>query len=154
MLYNTQMAVRGRAQSTGSKGEPFTVRFDRETQRAIEDEARRTRRTRTALVEELADEALRTRRFPGVGFRDEFPRRRAWLTGAGIDVWELCELADRYPDTKTLLGDFPHIEQLHLDLALAYRAAYPDEIGGQLAENDRSVDEWRELVPFVQPARR
>jgi uncharacterized protein (DUF433 family) len=147
------MAVR-RTRAQRTKGEPFTVRFDRETQRAIEEEARRTRRTRTALVEELADEALRTRRFPGVGFRDSFPRRRAWLTGAGIDVWELCELLDRYPDVETLLEDFPNLERRHVDLALAYREVYPDEISEQIAENDRDPAEWRRMAPFVRDARR
>jgi len=147
------MAVR-RVTRKASKGDPFTVRFDRETQRAIEEEARRTRRTRTALVEELVDEALRTHRFPGIGFRDSFPRRRAWLTGAGVDVWELCELVDRYPNVKTLLADFPHIHQLHLDLALAYREEYAEEIGEQLAENDRSPEDWRRLAPFARDARR
>lgn len=147
------MAAR-RAPRERSKGEPFTVRFERMTQHAIEDEARSTRRTRTAVVEELADEALRTRRFPGLGFRDSFPRRRAWLTGAGIDVWELCELVDRYPDVETLLADFPHIEQLHVDLALAYRQAYAEKVGDQIAENDRSPEEWRRLAPFARDARR
>jgi hypothetical protein len=137
-----------------AKGEPFTVRFDRSTQRAIEDEARRTRRTRTALVEELADEALRTRRFPGLAYRDSFPNRRAWLTGAGIDVWELCDLVDRYPDLETLIDDFPMLAPRHVELALAYRETYPKEIAEQIAENSRDPDEWRRLAPFVRDARR
>ncbi len=138
----------------GTKGEPFTVRFDRETQRAIEEEARRTQRTRTALVEELADEALRMRRFPGFGFRDSFPRRRAWVTGAGIDVWELCDLGVRYPDTETLLADFASFEWTHVELALAYREAYPEEVADQIAENEREPAEWRRVAPFVLEARR
>jgi uncharacterized protein (DUF433 family) len=138
--------------TTSTKGEPFTVRFDRDTQQAIEDEARRTRRTRTALVEDLAGEALRTRRFPGIGFRDSYPQRRAWVIGAGLDVWELCDLVDRYPDIETLLADFPHVRRPHVDLALAYRQAHGDEIDGLIEENDRSPDEWRRLYPFVRSA--
>jgi uncharacterized protein (DUF433 family) len=136
------------------RGEPFTVRFDRETQHAIEVEARRERRTRTALVEELADEALRTRRFPGLAYRDSFPRRRPWIIGAGFDVWELCELVDRYPDVDTLVDDFPLLEHAHVDLALAYREAYPDEISEALAENALGPTEWRDRAPFVRDARR
>ena len=135
------------------RGEPFTVRFDRNTQRAIEAEARRERRTRTAVVEELADEALRARRFPGLAFRDSFPRRRPWIIGAGFDVWELCELLERYPDVDTLVDDFPLLEQAHVDLALAYREAYPDEIAEALAENALGAAEWRKQAPFVRPAR-
>lgn len=130
------------------------MRFDRETQAAIEDEAGRTRRTRTAVIEELVDEALRTRRFPGIGFRDSFPRRRPWLIGAGLDVWEACELVDRYPDVETLLTDFAQLDARQVDLALAYREAYPDEIAEALAENARTAEDWRRTAPFVRPARR
>ncbi|HET9242687.1 MAG TPA: hypothetical protein VFN99_04540 [Gaiella sp.] len=145
----------GRApKSERTKGEPFTVRLTAVTQQAIEDEARRSRRTRTALVEELIDEALRTRRFPGIAFRDSFPHRRAWLIGAGIDVWELCDLVDRYPDVDTLLEDFPGIAHRHVELALAYRDAFSDEIAEQIAENERDPQEWRRIAPFIRDARR
>lgn len=146
---------RRRSTRQRTKGEPFTVRFDARTQRLIEEEARRSKRSRTAIVEELADEALRTRRFPGIGFRDEPPFRRAWVIGAGLDVWELCDLIDRYPDTQTLVADFLLVEPRHCELALAYRRSYPDEIAEQIADNNRTPEERLELAPFVRyaPAR-
>lgn len=133
-----------------TKGQPFTVRFGAGTERLLEEEARRSKRSRSAIVEELTDEALRTRRFPGIGFRDEPPHRRAWVIGAGLDVWELCELIDRYPDIKALVGDFPLVEERHCDLALAYRRTHPDEIAEQIEQNNRPPDERLELAPFVR----
>ncbi len=135
------------------KGEPFTVRFSPATQQAIEAEARRTKRTRTAVVEELADEALRMRLFPGIAFHDEFPFRDAYLLGAGLEVWELCELLQIYPDHQTLVDAFPRLEQKHIDLALAYREAYRDEIDGAIAENNRPREDLRRLYPFIRDAR-
>jgi uncharacterized protein (DUF433 family) len=133
-----------------TKGEPFTVRFGASTQLLIEEEARRSKRSRSAIVEELADEALRTRRFPGIGFRDEPPHRRAWVVGTGLDVWELCDLIDRYPDSETLVADFPLVEARHCDLARAYQRTYADEIAEQIADNDRPPEERLELAPFVR----
>jgi hypothetical protein len=133
-----------------TKGQPFTVRFAAATERLIEEEARRSKRSRSAIVEELTDEALRTRRFPGIGFRDEPPHRRAWVIGAGLDVWELCELIDRYPDTKTLASDFPLVEERHCDLALAYRRSHPDEIAEQIEDNNRLPEVRLEHAPFVR----
>jgi uncharacterized protein (DUF433 family) len=141
---------RRRSTRPRTKGEPFTVRFGASTQLLIEEEARRSRRSRSAIVEELADEALRTRRFPGIGFRDEPPHRRAWVVGTGLDVWELCDLVDRYPDIEMLVGDFPLVEARHCDLALAYQRTYPDEIAEQIADNDRPPEERLELAPFIR----
>jgi hypothetical protein len=50
------------------KGEPFSVRFSLPTDHLVEDEARRTRRSKSAIVETLTEEAVRTRRFAGIGF--------------------------------------------------------------------------------------
>lgn len=133
-----------------TKGEPFTVRFDKATERLVEAEARRLKRSRSALVEELTDEALRTRRFPGIAFRDEPPHRRAWVIGTGLDVWELCELVDRYPNLDELVDDFPLVDARHCELALAYRRAYPDEIAELIAENNRLPEERLALSPFVR----
>jgi hypothetical protein len=126
------------------------VRFGAATERLIDEEARRSKRSRTAIVEELTDEALRARRFPGIGFRDEPPHRRAWVIGAGLDVWELCDLIDRYPDRDTLIADFPLLDERHCDLALAYRRSYQEEIAEQIDDNNRSPEERLELAPFVR----
>jgi uncharacterized protein (DUF433 family) len=138
--------------ATGSsrKGKPFSVRFSGPTDRAIEAEARRVKRSKGAVVEALAEEAMRMRRFPGIGFRDDEPNRRPWLIGTGLDVWELCEMIEDYSSVDELVSDFRGFTHRHVQLALAYRDAYPDEIEQAIAENRRSPEEWRELYPFVR----
>jgi len=59
--------------SARKKGEPFSVRFSLSTDRFVEAEARRTRRSKSAVVEALTEEAARMRRFPGIGFRGTMP---------------------------------------------------------------------------------
>src|SRR5580658_3730058 len=71
------------------KGQPFNVRLQEETERLVEAEARRTRRTKSAVVEAFTEETARTRRFPGIAFRGDDARRRAWVIGSGLDVWEI-----------------------------------------------------------------
>ena len=58
----------------------------------LERENRRTRLPKSALLEILAEESIRTRRYPGIGFRGPEHARRAWVIGTGLDVWELVEL--------------------------------------------------------------
>ncbi len=51
------------------KSEPVSVRLGEETALLVAEEARRSGRSRNAVVEELAGEAAKTRLFPGIGFR-------------------------------------------------------------------------------------
>jgi hypothetical protein len=46
-----------------AKGQPFSVRLQEDTERFVEAEARRTRRTTSAVVEASTDENARTKRF-------------------------------------------------------------------------------------------
>jgi uncharacterized protein (DUF433 family) len=131
------------------KGEPFSVRFAAATDRAVAEEARRLQRSKSAVVEALTEEAMRTRRFPGIAFRDEDVRRRPWVIGTGLDVWEICEMIDEAGSTDELIADTQLTEQ-HVHLALAYREHYPDEIEQAINENRRPVEEWYELYPFVR----
>lgn len=133
------------------KGDPFSVRFSAATDRAVADEARRLRRSKGAIVESLTEEAMRTRRFPGIAFRGEDARRRPWVIGTGLDIWEICELALEYDSLDELEAE-THLVERQVRLALAYRDRYPEEIEAALAENRRPLDEWIEQYPFVRLA--
>ena len=43
------------------------------------------------MMEDLLDEAIRVRRYPGLAFRGPAHGRRAWLVGTSLDVWEVIE---------------------------------------------------------------
>ncbi len=131
------------------KGAPFSVRFAAATDLAVEHEARRVKRSKSAIVESLAEEAMRTRRFSGIAFRGEDAGRRPWVIGSGLDVWEICQMADEFPSVDELVSD-TQLSQRQVGLALAYREQYPEEIGEAIAENTRTPEEWGVLYPFVR----
>jgi uncharacterized protein (DUF433 family) len=132
-----------------AKAEPFSVRLTAATDKAVEAEARRVKRSKSQLVESLTEEAMRTRRFPGIAFRGEDAGRRPWLIGTGLDVWEVWQMLDEYGSPGELV-EHTQLTERQVMLATAYAAEYPDEIREAIAENTRPVEEWRQLYPFVQ----
>jgi uncharacterized protein (DUF433 family) len=131
------------------KGQPFSIRFAKSTDLYVEEEAKRTGRSKSAVVEDLALEAAKTRRFPGITFQGEWPDREPVITDTGFDVWQLCETIDNYGSVSSVVADFPLVTELHCRLARSYRNAYPDEIEEAIANNNRSREELRTLYPFI-----
>ena len=134
-----------------AKGQPFSVRLEDETERLVEAEARRTRRSKSAVVEALTEEAARVRRFPGIAFRGDDAQRRAWVIGSGLDVWEIVQMAEDFGSITKLVRD-TQLVQPHVRLALAYRQAYPAEIDEAIADNRRPISEVTALFPFIEIA--
>ena len=131
------------------KGEPFSVRFTGPTDRMVEEEATRTRRSKSAIVESLTDEAIRMRRFAGIGFRGEDAARRPWVIGSGLDIWEIIQMLEDFGSIERLV-DETQLTERQVRLAIAYRDSYPEEIAGATTQNRRTAEEWHELYPFVE----
>lgn len=132
-----------------TKSKPVSIRLSQTTDRFVEAEARRTKRSKGAIVEALTEEAARMRRFPGIGFRDEDANRRAWVIGTGLDVWELIEMLQDYGSVGALLKGHEHLTRRAVELAQAYYASYPEDIDEKIADNRRPLSELRELYPFA-----
>jgi uncharacterized protein (DUF433 family) len=135
-----------------AKGQPFNVRLQVDTEKLVEAEARRTRRTKSAVVEAFTEETARTRRFAGIAFRGDDAQRRAWVIGSGLDVWEIIEMLDDFASPDALMAD-TQVSPAHLRLALAYRDAYPTEIAELVTDNHRPIDDIAILYPFIAVAR-
>lgn len=138
--YNVAMAA---------KTQPFSIRLGEQANLLVEDEVRRSGRSRSVVVEELAEEAAKTRLHPGVAFRGR--PRRAWVIGSGLDVWEIIEMLGSYGDDgESLTADHPLVTDRHVRTAHAYAAQFADEIDELLVENRRPTSELTELYPFLQ----
>ncbi len=132
------------------KGQPFSIRFTKSTDHYVNEEAKRTGRSKSAVVEDLALEAAKARRFPGISFQGEWPDREPVITDTGFDVWQLCETIDNYGSVASVVADFPLVTELHCRLARSYRDAFRDEIDEAIANNNRSREELQALYPFIE----
>lgn len=130
------------------KGQPFSVRLEEQTEQLVEVEARRTRRSKSAVVAALTEEAARTRRFPGVAFRGDDARRRAWVIGSGLDVWEICHMLEDFGSPEAMVAE-TQVTAAQARLAQAYRKAYSDEIDRIIEDNSRPLGELAVLYPFI-----
>ncbi len=131
------------------EGRAFSVRFTGPTDRMVEEEARRTRRSKSVIVESLTDEAIRMRRFAGIGFRGEDAARRPWVIGSGLDIWEIIQMLDDFGSIDRLAEE-TQLTERQVRLAIAYRDSYPEEIEEAIAQNRRTAAEWHELYPFIE----
>lgn len=131
------------------KTQPFSVRLGPAANVLVTEEARREGRSRSAVVEELAEEAAKMRLFPGIGYRGR--PRRAWVIGSGLDVWELVDLARSYEgNIKKLRKSHPLVSDRHLRVARAYAERFSEEIERFLEANRRPLDELHALYPFLE----
>lgn len=130
------------------KAAPFSMRLSDVTDRLVSEEARRTRRTKGAVVEGLAEEALRTRRFPGIAFRGNDWNRRPWVIGTALDVWEIVAAARAY-DRPSEMAAATDLAEPQIRVALAYHTEFAEEIDAAIAENERSLTEFRRQYPTI-----
>jgi hypothetical protein len=133
-------------------GAPISIRLNRATDQLVAAEAKRTRRSKSAVVSAFTEETARTRRFPGIGFRGDDAARRAWVIGSGLDVWEVVQMLEDFGALERLLAE-THLAERQVRLALAYRDAYPDEIADAAAENRLPAQDLKTLFPFIELAR-
>jgi len=139
---------RPRSANLSQTGQPISIRLSRATDQLVTAEARRTRRSRSAVVQAFTEETARSRRFPGIGFRGDDAGRRAWVIGSGLDVWEIAQMLEDFGSIESLLRE-SRLTERQARIAAAYREAFPDEIDEAVADNRRPADEMATLYPFV-----
>jgi hypothetical protein len=128
------------------------MRLSERMEALVQSEAQRTGRSKGAIVEGLAEEAMRMRLFPGIAFRGADWERRAWVIGTALDKWQIVQA---YQD----LGSIEHMveggsaSERQIRLALDYYERFPEEIDAAIAENRRTIDQLEEEFPFIEVSR-
>jgi hypothetical protein len=128
------------------------MRLSKQMETLVDREARRTGRSKGAIVEALADEALRMRLFPGIAFRGVDWERRAWVIGTALDVWQIV---DAYRDIGSVerMAEGGSASERQIRLALDYFEMFPEEIDVAVAENRRPIEQLEEEFPFIGVSR-
>ncbi len=135
------------------KSVPVSVRLSQETYRLARELARRTSRPLGTIVSELTEEALRSRRHPGIVFAGPPGDRRARVEGTGLDVWEVIAVHRACgEDVERTRNVLQHLSNRQIEAALRYARGYLEEINDLIAENERSREEWERLYPHLAAA--
>jgi uncharacterized protein (DUF433 family) len=128
------------------------MRISKSMEAMVESEARRTGRSKGAVVEALADEALRMRLFPGIAFRGTDWDRRAWVIGTAFDVWQIVEAHRDIGSVERMAGDGSASER-QIRLALDYYKQFPEGIDQAIDENRRPIEQLEREFPFIAVSR-
>ncbi len=140
--------ARGR-KKVEQKAAPFSIRLPQSEDSFIKHEADRLGRSRGSVIGAYATEAIRMRRYPGIAFRGDDRRRRAWVLGPGLDVWEVVALLRDFGSEQSFAQEYGlRIGQVRV--ALAYYNEFREEIDELIARGRRSEEELRSQYPLIQ----
>ena len=135
-----------------TKSAPFSMRLSQRMEALVDREAKRTGRSKGAIVEALAEEALRMRLFPGVAFKGADWERRAWVVGTALDVWQIV---DAHGDIHSIerMAEGGSANERQIRLARDYYEMFPEEIDAAIADNRRPIEQLEEEFPFISVSR-
>ncbi len=128
---------------------PASYRLPEELLARLDEEAAERQVSVTSLVTALLDEGLKTRRFPGVIYRDGPAGRRAALIN-GPDVWEVIASLRSTPGKGERrlrrLADELGQPIARLRTAIEFYAAFAEEIDERIEANERAAKRVRAEV--------
>lgn len=128
---------------------PTSFRLPEDLLSRIEAQAASEGRSVSGLVSTLLDEGVKTRRFPGIVYRDGPTGRRAGVAG-GPDVWEIVRDVQRTSGREEQrikrVADEAGISPALVRLAIDFYVAFPREVDERILADQRSADREREMT--------
>ncbi|OBF99520.1 hypothetical protein [Mycolicibacter sinensis] len=129
-----------------------SVRLDERLAERLRLRARAAGESLSDRLRRYAEEGARRDEHPLITFRDGPTGRRAGIIG-GPDVWEVAMWIDDLgpvEDPAAELASDGTVNRPHIDAALAYRSAYPDEIQARI-DLHRSETDLADRTVFLKP---
>jgi hypothetical protein len=128
---------------------PTSFRLSDDLMERLDAEALAAGTSVTALVATVLDEGLKTRRFPGVVYREGPTGRRAGLVG-GPDVWEVVRAVrgatGRGEQRVQRVAQERGLPVEVVRLAVDFYAAFPTEVDARVAADEVAARQVRDLV--------
>ena len=130
----------------------FTMRAQRRTLRALEEEARRYGVPPRTLAERMIEEGVKVRRHPGVVFIERGSGHRdAVLAGRPrLSVWMIAQVV-RDSGGHAEAAKYLSLSEPWVDQAMAYAKEYPAEIEQAIRENEEAFERVKRLYPPALP---
>ena len=130
-----------------------SLRLPEETVKEIDKLAEERGEDFSTTAKNLLEEAIKTRRCPGIIFASGVSGRRARVAGTGIEVWEIIvQYNSLKRDQKRLQQAFDWLTPGQIKAVLGYYAAYPAEINALIARNEQWTEETLEKrYPALSP---
>jgi hypothetical protein len=123
-----------------------SFRMSDTTKARLASRAAREGITATALLDQLINEGIDQRDYPGIIFRGPAHDRRAALA-AGPDVWEIVarlqELDGSEEQRISLLAAESDLHPRLIRIAIDYAAEYPDEVRERIGRNRAMAEQSR-----------
>lgn len=132
-----------------ARGGQLSARMDEAVLARLETLSKREGQPRSRVAEQLIDEGIRMREFPGIVFRSGPAGRRAALAD-GPDVWEIIRGLKRArsggEDPLELLRASTDLSRAQIQLAADYYISYPDDVDARIREDDLAANRLRDLL--------
>src|SRR6266567_6723946 len=130
---------------------PRTIRLPEPLEKELAREfARRGVKEWSNGVVDLLQEAVRTRRVPGISFVDSITGRRPVIAGTGLDVWEVIATSKIVGHEEKLRQAYHWLTPAQIRVALTYYRFYPEEIDRRIALDEAWTPERvREEFPVA-----
>jgi hypothetical protein len=137
--------------ATMTKDESVTLRLTKPEKADLEAAAILTGEAPGALAALYVKEGVKRSRFPAIEFRDASPGRVAYVTGTRWPVWMVADLVkDLGGNTVQAAKRLDKPEPI-VKIALAYAAAYPDEIAASLTlHQQRDFEGLKDISPNLE----
>jgi len=115
----------------------------------LETLSKREGQPRSRVAEQLIDEGIRMREFPGIVFRSGPAGRRAALAD-GPDVWEIIRGLKRArsggEDPLERLRASTDLSRAQIQLAADYYISYPDDVDARIRQDALAANRLRDLL--------